>query len=482
MSSSDALVGEVLGGRYKLQEKESEELLGNVFRARDVVTEKLVQVKILHPHLASDDTRFGRFLREVQATSMVKHVNTIEMVDSGTHEGLHYLVMEYFQSRSLDEELGKGPMPVERVAHIAAQVASAIGAAHQESVTHRALSPRNILLLDEARTGDFVKVRDFGLSKLERFESEESTKLTEMGARVGNTSYMAPEYIDKNRFHPKGDLYALGCLMFQMLTGEKPYTGRAADILTAHVVGDIPHPRDKDDSVPEWMDDIVVALMAKRPEDRPGAYKLVAQLETGIGRSLDPPSLTGPRRKKSADGDARPKLPMAAIAGVIGVLLLLAGSMAVLAVVGLVLAFAWNEEPSTASMDLDGDPAIRVETERPDPEPAPSGTDDSEDDPAAEPSAAPASRPTPASRPSPPPAPDPEPASDDEGGTRIEVKANRRVLVFLNGSPKGFAPIEIKLPPGLHKVSAMLPGKPETEQKKEVRVRPGDSPSVEFSF
>jgi tRNA A-37 threonylcarbamoyl transferase component Bud32 len=482
LSSSDALVGEVLGGRYKVQEKESEELLGNVFRARDVVTEKLVQVKILHPHLASDDTRFGRFLREVQATSMVRHVNTIEMVDSGTHEGLHYLVMEYFRSTTLEEALENGPLPVERVAHIAAQVASAIGAAHQESVTHRGLSPRNILLLEDARTGDYVKVRDFGLSKLERFESEESTKLTQMGARVGNTSYMAPEYIDKNRFHPKGDLYALGCLMFEMLTGEKPYTGRAADILTAHVVSDVPHPRDKDESIPEWMDDIVVSMMAKRPEDRPGAYKLVAQLEDGVGHSLDPPSLGGAGGTASGDTDAKPGLPMAAIAGVVGVLMLLGGSMVVLAVVGVFLWFAWNEEPSTASIDLDGEPTIRVETEAPEPEPE---APPEEEEPAVEPADSPDPRPAAPARPvakPPPPPVEPEPEPDDAGGTRIEVKANRRVLVFLNGNPKGFAPLTLKLPPGLHRVSAMLPGKPETEQEKEVRVRAGESPSVAFTF
>ncbi|MEZ4315876.1 MAG: protein kinase [Myxococcota bacterium] len=479
LSNTESLIGVVLGGRYKLQSKESEELLGNVYRARDVQTQKLVQVKILHPHLASDNTRFGRFLREVQATSMVKHPNTIEMVDSGTHEGLHFLVMEYFPSHSLEDEIKSGTLPVERVAHIAAQIASAIGAAHQENVTHRALSPRNILLLDNARTGDFVKVRDFGLSKLEHFDSEESTNLTEMGSRVGNTAYMAPEYIDRDRFHPKGDLYALGCLMFQMLTGEPPYTGRAADVLTAHVVGDIPRPSSRSESVPEWMDDVIVSLLAKRPEDRPGAYKVVQTLEEGVGHPLEPPALADPAKgkvKREPPPPEKKPLPVAAIAGVLGVLVLIGGSALALVGVGLFFVFAY--EPAAPSETVT---EIVVEAPEPVVEPEPTEDPEPTDEPGPAPTPRPRTGPAPVAPSTPEPAPEPVEAASSSR-TSVSIRSNRKALVFLNGNPKGFAPLTLTVPPGKHRVEAMLPSLPETRQKQEIRIRSGETGDLTFTF
>jgi len=478
LSDGDALVGTLLGGRYKLLEKQSDELLGSVYRGRDVVEDKLVQVKILHPHLAADNTRFGRFLREVQATSMVRHANTIEMVDSGTHEGLHFLVMEFFPAHTLEDELAKGTLSVDRVAHIAAQIASAIGAAHQESVTHRALSPRNILLLDNARTGDFVKVRDFGLSKLEHFDDEESTNLTEMGSRVGNTKYMAPEYIDRDRFHPKGDLYALGCLMYEMLVGEPPYTGRAAEVLSKHVVAPIPKPSEKVPSVPDWMDDIVVALMGKSPEDRPGAYKLVAQLEDGIGHTLAPPALADPAKGavKRSRGSKKPALPMAAIAGVIGVLVLLGGSVLAMLGVGLVLIFTWDpgdQAPSVAP--------VEISIEEPAPAPEPEVPVEPEVEPEVQPRPSP-TRSNPRPRPAPAAAPAPVVQPVAKGRTSVTVKSNRKALVFLNGDPKGFAPITLQLPPGNHRIEAMLPSVPESRQKQVVKIDKGTNDDVTFTF
>ena len=125
------------------------------------------------------------------------------VVGWGQHLDLHYLVLEHFSARSLAEELELGAMPAERAAHITAQMAAAVGAAHQEGVVHRNLSPHNVLLLNNAAEGDYVKVRDFGLSKLESGDGgDENSNLTQVGARVGNTHYMAPEYIEDSAVHP----------------------------------------------------------------------------------------------------------------------------------------------------------------------------------------------------------------------------------------------------------------------------------------
>ncbi|MCB9671785.1 MAG: serine/threonine protein kinase [Alphaproteobacteria bacterium] len=457
-------IGMVLSERYKLTAHVSQELLGNVYAGRDVVRNSPVLVKILHEHLGEGDARFGRFLREVRASSMVRHVNTIEMLDSGADHGLHYIVMEHFAARTLEEELAGGPLPFHRVAHIAAQIASAIGAAHQENVTHRALSPRNILLLTDSPRGDFVKVRDFGLSKLERFnDDDEGTHLTEAGVHVGNTAYMAPEYIERDRFHPKGDLYALGCLMMTMLTGQPPFTGIGAEVLGDHVASPPPRPRDRRPDVPAWLDDLVVELLAKRPEDRPGAYQVVQRLEEGIGHKLEPPGL-GPEVKPIAsEGPAAPRktgddgLPTVVVALVAMALAGIAATMAVLLVGVVVVAFTFRSAPAPtytapppAPRDVPVTPPVA-----PDPVPRTPSTE-----------------------------PDVEPANFVEPARRSEVKVtcNRRALVVIDGTPRGTTPHVEPVLPGVHRVVVMLPGQPETKQEKRISVNRGEQSWVVFTY
>lgn len=481
MVQTDKRTGRILSGRYQLEERVSQELLGDVYAATDRSTGQRVQVKILHEHLSKDDRRFGRFLREVRAGSMVRHVNTIETLDSGTDDELHYLIFEYFEARSLEEELkAVGPLPIHRVAHIAAQIASAIGAAHQESVTHRALNPRNVLLLSDSPRGDFVKVRDFGLSKLERFSDEESNHLTEAGMRVGNTAYMAPEYIERDRFHPKGDLYALGCLMTIMLTGKPPFTGRGASVLTDHVASDPPRPSSRREDVPGWLDELVLELLEKRPEDRPGAYQIVQRLEEGIGHRLEPPGLgpevrpvssgTGDTAKKAAPRKEQ-RLPAAIVAIVALTLAGIAASMAVLLVV--VVLFALSAVPEATPRAED--PVVPVTVPRPAPEPGPAPQ--------------PEERPVP----SPVPAPAPAPAAPDDGldepnfveqaeRAELKVTCNRRALVLVDGTPRGMTPLVEPVFPGIHRVSVMLPGKPDTRQEKKISVKRGEQSWVVFAY
>lgn len=474
MSDAADRIGMVLAEQYKLTEHVSQELLGHVYAARDVVHNRRVLVKVLHEHLGQDDPRFGRFIREVRATSMVRHVNTIELIDSGEDHGLHFVVMEFFAARSLEEELQGGPLPFHRVAHIAAQIASAIGAAHQESVTHRALSPRNVLLRTDSPRGDFVKVRDFGLSKLEHYgEEDEASHLTEAGVHVGNTAYMSPEYIERDRFHPKGDLYALGCLMMTMLTGAPPFEGNGAQVLSDHVMSPPPRPRDRRPETPEWLDDLVVALLAKAPEKRPGAYQIVQMLEEGIGHRLEPPGM-GPVVEPMADnapaGPSREEGVSGVLIAVVGLALAgLAATMALL-LVGVVALFL------TMSVTPSADPAAPVTTEGPAPVPVPSPS------PVPAPTApvvAPTIRPQPSSEPADIPRADfVEPARRAE----IKVTSNRRALVVIDGTPQGMTPLQHPVLPGVHRVSVMRPGKPESKQERKVSVGRGEQAWLVFTF
>ncbi|MEZ4322662.1 MAG: serine/threonine-protein kinase [Myxococcota bacterium] len=285
------ITGKTLAERYQILELDHEELLGAVYTARDLDSGRLVSVKVLHPHLTEDREKFKRFGREITATYMVSQVNTVEVTDWGEQDELHYLVMEFLRAHTLEDELKKGPMPAERVARIGIQIARAVGAAHQEGIVHRALGPANVLLLENAVDGDFVKVRDFGLSKLEKVEEDEETGLTTQNTRVGNAEYMAPEYIKTSKYHTKGDLYSLGALMYHMLVGQPPFTGAMLDVLTAHLNETPVPPSQRVENVPPWLESLILALLQKTPEERPGAYRVVQQIETSADKAFEPPDL-----------------------------------------------------------------------------------------------------------------------------------------------------------------------------------------------
>ena len=295
---TDDPTGRVLGGRYEVLKALGEESLGQVWAARDQDTQNLVQLKVLPPRLATDPKQFMRFAREITASFMVTHPNTVEVVDYGEQDEMHYLVLENLVAHPLADELEGGRhLPLARACAIAAQVTLAIGAAHQEGIVHRSLSPDNIMLLDNVAPGgpvvDHVKVRDFGMSKL-LDTANDGPELTAIEIRVGDPAYMAPEYIDTGRFHPKGDLYAVGVLLFRMIAGQTPFVGPRSAQLSLHVKS--PAPRlsataASKAAVPEWLDELVDALLAKKPEARPGVHEVVSRLEAGIGHSLHAPGL-----------------------------------------------------------------------------------------------------------------------------------------------------------------------------------------------
>ncbi|MCB9677093.1 MAG: serine/threonine protein kinase [Alphaproteobacteria bacterium] len=329
------ITGKTLASRYEVQKLDHEELLGAVYTAKDLDSGELVSVKVLHPHLTEDREKFKRFGREITATYMVSQQNTVEVTDWGEDGELHYLVMEFLKGHTLEKELEKGPMPWERVVRIGVQIARAVGAAHQEGIVHRALGPSNILLLENAVEGDFVKVLDFGLSKLEKVEDDEETGLTTQNTRVGNAEYMAPEYIKTSKYHTKGDLYSLGALMYHMLVGKPPFTGPMLDVLSAHLSEEPVPPSQKVEGVPGWLDKLVLDLLGKTPEERPGAYRVVQQMETSFGGPLDPPDLYALDASGAVVIPEGP--PKVALFLGVALLVILLGA---LVVVGLIVAFA----------------------------------------------------------------------------------------------------------------------------------------------
>jgi serine/threonine-protein kinase len=163
--------------------------------------------------------------------------------------------------------------------------------AHREGVVHRNLSRDNILLVPTSQ-GDLVKIRDFGLSRLHQAEQGDAG-LTAAGTLVGTTEYMSPEYVAFGQVDYRVDLYALGCLLFEMVVGHPPYTGGRGEVLDMHVDAPIPHPR-KHGKCPKWMDELIVHLLAKEPRSRPKSGEEVKYaLEQGVGHALDAPDPDG---------------------------------------------------------------------------------------------------------------------------------------------------------------------------------------------
>lgn len=292
-TTEDPLIGHTLAGKYVIEKLVREEGLGKVYDAVVMPHRALVSVKVLHPHLVENKESFGRFGREMLATAAVNHANSVRMLDFGEHRGIfHFIVLERLWSTSLRMEIARdGTLSTDRVVHIAAQIASVLGVAHSENIVHRNLTTDNVLLLDNAET-DYVKVRDFGSSRILDERGESDDDISNVQTRVGNVTYMAPEYIDQSIVDPRGDLYALGVLMYEMLTGHPPFEGRPGFVMEAHV-DKVPAPVSSLVSVPLWLDALVATLLEKDLQKRPRtANDVLTALQRGTSLRLLPPDLT----------------------------------------------------------------------------------------------------------------------------------------------------------------------------------------------
>ncbi len=270
----DSLVGTTVADRYDVLARLGEGAMGAVYRAQHVHMQKTVALKVLHPETSSNAEVVKRFEREAIAAGKVVHPNVAGALDFGRLEsGCFYLVLEFVQGKSLREVIASaGPMPVDRVLRITEQIASALHAAHSQGIVHRDLKPENVMILDEPPGADLLKVLDFGLAKLSD-EDTTDTKLTKMGAVYGTPQYMAPEQASGNPVDHRADLYALGCMMSEMLRGEPPFASDQVMALLIKHMTEAPPPLPE--SVPPAVRDLVAALLEKDPAARPASAEAV---------------------------------------------------------------------------------------------------------------------------------------------------------------------------------------------------------------
>ena len=260
----------VLAGRYRLRRLLAKGGMAEVWEAVDDILGRPVAVKVLHVHLAADESFRERFRREAIAAARLAHPNVVATFDTGTDGGVTFIVMELVEGSTLREILNQtGPMAPERVVHVGAGVADALHYAHRAGVVHRDVKPANILICPDGR----VKVADFGIAKaVEESEPDRPTPseaLTGTGSIIGTAQYLAPEQVDGRAVDGRTDVYALGVVLYEMVTGRPPFTGET-DMAVAlkHITTNPLAPGVVRAGVPRALEEIVLRAMAKRPDDR----------------------------------------------------------------------------------------------------------------------------------------------------------------------------------------------------------------------
>ncbi len=278
----DDLTGKILADKFELTAFLGSGGMSEVYKARHIVTGKVVAVKILHQKLAKDEVTSKRLKQEAQAAGALKHSSILSVHDFGVDSaGTPFLVMDFLDGVSLSDILKKeGPLPLDRFLTIMQQVASALAHAQQQNVVHRDLKPSNIMILKEGK--DRAMIVDFGIAKLVDPNNEASQRLTQTGELFGSPLYMSPEQCTGAPVDPRSDVYAMGCVMFEALTGNTPYMGETVfDTIHRHINASpppllAPH---LEASVRDRMEGIILKCLAKSPTDR---YQSAASIEAEL--------------------------------------------------------------------------------------------------------------------------------------------------------------------------------------------------------
>jgi len=273
LETKDPFVGRTLDEKYCVEERLGAGGMGAVYRARHLLMDRPVAIKVLHQRLVEDEAARVRFQIEARAAVLLRHSNAVSVTDFGqTSEGCVYIVMELLEGRTLREILSReAPIETARAISLMLQMCDAVAAAHQAGIIHRDLKPSNILVTQCADQPAVVKVLDFGIAKLaaDNFDEEDASTLVETSSVIGTPRYMSPDQHRGSELTPAADVYSLGVILYEMLTGMAPFTGaNPKDIAEKHA-NDLPHsPRGIVASIPEDVERIVLQALEKRPEDR----------------------------------------------------------------------------------------------------------------------------------------------------------------------------------------------------------------------
>ena len=285
------LIGRTLNHRYLVEDKIGEGGFGAVFRGKQIATGREVALKILHPHNVHDETIVARFRREAEACSKLRDPHTVTTYDfDETPDGILYLAMELLRGRALHHlQKAEGPLGSARVLRIMDQVAASLSEAHANGIVHRDMKPENVFI--ESRAGeDHVKVLDFGIAKV-MSDDRQVPALTAVGQTLGTLEFMSPEQLRGQKLDGRSDLYALGMMAYEMLTGKLPFQSAKTpiDIINFHMKHEAPPPSRLDEkvSVPAAVDAIIVKMVQKDREHRFADANALREEIARAQRSLD---------------------------------------------------------------------------------------------------------------------------------------------------------------------------------------------------
>jgi serine/threonine protein kinase len=252
--------------------------IGILYRATQVRLDRPVALKLVEPDIARDPVIRERLRREARMVAALEHPNVVPLYAAGEEDGTVYIVTRWVEGTELGALIRReGPLEPGRAARTAAQIASALELAHEKGLVHRDVKPSNVILTSE----DHVYLTDFGLAK----RAGTAAGLTGVDQMLGTVDYVAPEQIEGSEPDARGDVYSLGCVLFEMLTAEPPFAGQGGGMakMWAQVNAEVPSVRDRRPDVPEALEDVMQSAMAKAPEARPTAAGFRAAVLAAVG-------------------------------------------------------------------------------------------------------------------------------------------------------------------------------------------------------
>ncbi|MFQ1001014.1 Stk1 family PASTA domain-containing Ser/Thr kinase [Modestobacter sp. SSW1-42] len=315
---TDPVVGLVLEGRYRLEERLARGGMSTVYAATDLRLHRTVAVKVMAEHLAHDPAFVDRFTREARATAMLSHVNVVSVSDQGSDQGLVFLVMELVRGRTLRDLLqARGRLTVGEAFAVLEPVLAGLTAAHRAGIAHRDVKPENVLIATDGQ----VKVADFGLARAVAGTGQTSHT---GGVLIGTVAYLSPEQLERGRSDARSDVYAAGVMFYELLTGHPPYVGDSAlAVAYQHVHHDVPAPSAEAPGVPWQVDELVARTTRRDPAGRPldaGAFLAeltdlradlgLARVPVPTGRPAgDPTATLRPTNRPTAPRPRQPSSP-----------------------------------------------------------------------------------------------------------------------------------------------------------------------------